>query len=613
MLPALPLVALHLGLVLHDEVRSLLASTADRLALANRTTDAMCPGQRRAFQHAHKHFVEEQTGSIVHIGGSVAAGTGCSQHGFGEARACSYGARFAASLARDLGLPTKSILYINHAVGGSTTGSAIPQLPFLVSAGLDAGSSSHALKAADLILIDFAVNDWQTLQDWSGQEEQIQVHGRGGAKLTANASASAMRAYEDVGAATEVMLQYLLSRYPSSALWMVQLSCCLPPTCSGSDVARYTAATRAHRDVASAYGVALWHFEDHLDGACDERAYDLVGHPRWPTHALVAEALFASWGAMQARIEDLDGRHAAVRGGAAAGYAARSTAGHLQLLSADSASSGEGSIGSASLAPCTPGAHHGATIFDDRARDRFAVCEAPLAVYEALMAWAHSNASSSSWSDLRAEPSLLSPLVKRGHGGGGAGSSEASSLHAYAHHGASLFPTGGGGAGSSEASSVTSPGPRTSVIRNGIQNGIHVTFGTWALYADRPEKPGWITSGTASVIEFELRFGGSPRLTIIYERSYEGFGSVAVQLLRREADGGNAQVLNGQVLLDGLHRDTRNVTLTEVATLNVKMPAMARFPGGFGVRPHTSDLLARLTFRPRGTGSKFKLRYVGSC
>ena len=114
-------------------------------------------------------------------------------------------------------------------------------------------------------------------------------------------------------------------------------------------------------------------------------------------------------------------------------------------------------------------------------------------------------------------------------------------------------------------------------------------------------------------IEFELRFGGSPRLTIIYERSYEGFGSVAVQLLRREADGGNAQVLNGQVLLDGLHRDTRNVTLTEVATLNVKMPAMARFPGGFGVRPHTSDLLARLTFRPRGTGSKFKLRYVGSC
>ena len=133
--------------------------------------------QRRAFQHAHTHFVEEKTGSIVHIGGSVAAGTGCSQHGFGEARACSYGARFAA--ARDLGLPTKSISYINHAVGGSTTGSAIPQLPFLVSAGLDAGSSSHALKAADLILIDFAVNDWQTLQDWSGSEEEIQVHGRG--------------------------------------------------------------------------------------------------------------------------------------------------------------------------------------------------------------------------------------------------------------------------------------------------------------------------------------------------------------------------------------------------------------------------------------------------
>jgi hypothetical protein len=169
--------------------------------------------------------------------------------------------------------------------------------------------------------------------------------------------------------------------------------------------------------------------------------------------------------------------------------------------------------------------------------------------------------------------------VKRGHGGGGNGSSE------------------------------TSSGSRTS----GIQGGVHVAFGTWALYADRPEKPGWITSGVASAIEFELRFGGSPRLTIIYERSYEGFGSVVVQLLRREPVGGNAQVLNGHVLLDGLHRDTRNVTLTEVATLNVKMPAMARFPGGFNVRPYTSDLVARLTFRPRGTGSKFKLRYVGSC
>ena len=503
-----------------------LAEQAERVRMANHTVDAMCEEQRHAFRRIAHH----DSASIVHIGGSVAAGTGCSQRGVSEGRGCSYGSRFAKMLH-------STLHYANHAMGGTTTGSAIPQLPFIVSPPTDDGTDT----VASLLLIDFGVNDWQTFQDWTGEESEILVHGRGGAGLMSPAAA-AERAYQDVGAATEVMLRYMLERHPKSAIWLVPLSCCVPPSCSEGDVERYAAAARAHREAAAAMGIAYTAYEDQLRSPCNERTYDVTGpHPTWPTHELWAEAMLASWQAMQTRLAD---------------------------TRENTRASG-----------CSPA--NLPRRFNQSSQ--FAVCETPRAVYDALALWS-----------------------------------------------TRVHPNG-------DASAVEAPAASVP--------GVHVTSGGWSLYADRPEKPGFITTlaqgGSSSVVEFDVAFGSSPRLTIVFERSYEGFGTATVQLLRRigpsvghtTASHGRAgrstpphlatvssteqlQLLPGAVVLDGLHADRRRVTQSEAAVLNVKLPVARRFPGGFGVTPNATDLVVRLTAKPQRksqNASKFKVRYVGAC
>ena len=54
--------------------------------------------------------------------------------------------------------------------------------------------------------------------------------------------------------------------------------------------------------------------------------------------------------------------------------------------------------------------------------------------------------------------------------------------------------------------------------------GWRVVNGDWRLREDRAEKPGWISEGSVngSTIEFDVAFGRSPRLTIVYDESWEG-------------------------------------------------------------------------------------------
>ena len=84
--------------------------------------------------------------------------------------------------------------------------------------------------------------------------------------------------------------------------------------------------------------------------------------------------------------------------------------------------------------------------------------------------------------------------------------------------------------------------------------------GGWALLEDRPGKPAWMSTGpNGSAIDFELRFGESPRLTIVFDRSYERFGSAIATIGDREP-----------VRLLGLRDDGVNVTQTDVVVLDVK-------------------------------------------
>ena len=57
--------------------------------------------------------------------------------------------------------------------------------------------------------------------------------------------------------------------------------------------------------------------------------------------------------------------------------------------------------------------------------------------------------------------------------------------------------------------------------------GFRVVQGNWSLYEDRAGKPGFITTGPRfSTIEFQVAFGAQPRISLVYDRSYEGFGKV---------------------------------------------------------------------------------------
>ena len=52
----------------------------------------------------------------------------------------------------------------------------------------------------------------------------------------------------------------------------------------------------------------------------------------------------------------------------------------------------------------------------------------------------------------------------------------------------------------------------------------------WHLFADRPEKPGWITTTVGAKIAFPLKFGDRPRFAITYLRGYEGLGNARVTI-----------------------------------------------------------------------------------
>jgi hypothetical protein len=141
----------------------------------------------------------------VSLGGSMIAGEGCSPGpGNGaDPRACAYPSRFARWVAQafygvpdDNGsrppaappssassqppLPESNFFFENRALGGTTTAGALPMLPLLVSdhrgkasppAGGGGGGGGGAAVGADLVLVDFSVNDHHEAQDWANGDK----------------------------------------------------------------------------------------------------------------------------------------------------------------------------------------------------------------------------------------------------------------------------------------------------------------------------------------------------------------------------------------------------------------------------------------------------------
>ena len=185
-------------------------------------------GLRLAQQHAWKVALGSSGGSrtLVVLGGSMTKGHGTS---FSFAQGVRQWLQNATNLPWNLR---------NLAVGAMPTRGLLPTLPYTLRVPLDdAGNST----SADVLLVDCSVNDDEIggLPPW-------------GSKLLSRPPSK----YEQLLAATEALVQFVLKHHPSTALLLVEGSC--------QAIADYdgvaTSSERAKLEVARHYGVAALAF-----------------------------------------------------------------------------------------------------------------------------------------------------------------------------------------------------------------------------------------------------------------------------------------------------------------------------------------------------------------
>ena len=126
----------------------------------------------------------------------------------------------------------------------------------------------------------------------------------------------------------------------------------------------------------------------------------------------------------------------------------------------------------------------------------------------------------------------------------------------------------------------------------------------WSLFADRPGKYGWISHGApGATLELDVAFGPDPRLTLVYDRSYIGFGDASVEI-----KGGRVRLANGTVSrmpavarrMSGTRTDGLNLTTADVLLV---------YGRSFGFLPNATQTVVVTALTP----DKFKLRAVTSC
>ena len=134
-----------------------------------------------------------------------------------------------------------------------------------------------------------------------------------------------------------------------------------------------------------------------------------------------------------------------------------------------------------------------------------------------------------------------------------------------------------------------------------VSRGVRIAKGNWTLYEDRPGKFGWISVGPVGArIGFDLSCGELPRVSVVFEQGYEGFGDAVVTVGSRSLP---RQVLRGR------RADTEKVT--QAQTLTITGTPETHHPKGIGImlRARSWQTLWVTTT----TVGKFKLRYVSSC
>ena len=270
------------------------------LALGVATRQRVSAQQADAYRRFCENLQARRPVRIVALGGSMMAGVDCVDKDTGASgKACAYSARFADSLAeRYYGATSRpgdfpKVAFHNRAAGGTTTAGALPQLPIMAS-------------RADLVIVDFAVNDRFEVQDWATHL----MH-----------SASRMGEDTDAGdkvfAATEAMLRFLQGGRPAASASVGgegegggdERS--LPPAvlivegyCERDSFSR-----RAHKRAAMIYGVPFVEYGALLEKGChaaacgnSKRGCQNTPHPPAFVHEYIKVGLEQWWQAFMWRI-----------------------------------------------------------------------------------------------------------------------------------------------------------------------------------------------------------------------------------------------------------------------------------------------------------------------
>ena len=247
--------------------------------------------QRWAFQHAAAS-ARDGTLTFIALGGSVVAGaTACRDKSVLSGPECAYPTRFADWLRKCSAAPD-TLFFDNRAISGTSIAGVLPQLPNLLR--LFGSSRTHGQRDADLLLLDFSANDFHAPRTGLDGGDILNV-------TDVNATAAAVA--EDIASATEVVLRFVLSRHPGTAVLLMDGSCCvalrygsITGRCHSPMKELYAAAKRARVKVARAYGVGYVAYHDLLAGECTNRQYRAIyAHPDSTTHQRISEALSMWW------------------------------------------------------------------------------------------------------------------------------------------------------------------------------------------------------------------------------------------------------------------------------------------------------------------------------
>lgn len=136
--------------------------------------------------------------------------------------------------------------------------------------------------------------------------------------------------------------------------------------------------------------------------------------------------------------------------------------------------------------------------------------------------------------------------------------------------------------------------------------GVRILGGTWELDRTRSDKLGWQTDKPGSALAFQMRFGAKPRLSVVFEQSYETFGDAKIV---RSPDEPRGTKYAGEILLVG--RSDSNTTQATTVVIQVGPDTVAGREY-WNVSPHSNGTFVIRTINTTQK-SRFKVRQVSSC